>query len=59
MPTRELVPALQDQIGKLIHSSNYYHVPLQEQLAAKLTRAVGADATSSSAAPASRPTRRR
>lgn len=31
-----LVPALQEQIGKLIHSSNYYHVPLQEQLAAKL-----------------------
>jgi acetylornithine aminotransferase len=32
----KLVPALQEQIGKLIHSSNYYHVPLQEQLAAKL-----------------------
>jgi len=32
----KLVPALQDQIGKLIHSSNYYHVPLQEELAAKL-----------------------
>ena len=32
----KLVPALQDQIGKLIHSSNYYHVPLQEALAAKL-----------------------
>jgi acetylornithine aminotransferase len=32
----KLVPALQDQIAKLIHSSNYYHVPLQEQLAAKL-----------------------
>jgi acetylornithine/N-succinyldiaminopimelate aminotransferase len=31
-----LVPALQDQIGKIIHSSNYYHVPLQETLAAKL-----------------------
>ena len=31
-----LVPALQEQIGKLIHSSNYYLVPLQEQLAAKL-----------------------
>jgi len=31
-----LVPALQDQIAKLIHTSNYYHVPLQEQLAAKL-----------------------
>ena len=31
-----LVPALQDQISKIIHSSNYYHVPLQETLAAKL-----------------------
>ncbi len=36
-----LVPALQDQIGKLIHSSNYYMVPLQEQLAAKLTELSG------------------
>ncbi len=36
-----LVPALQDQIGKLIHSSNYYLVPLQEQLAAKLTALSG------------------
>ena len=36
-----LVPALQDQIGKLIHASNYYHVPLQEQLAAKLTALSG------------------
>ncbi|MDH3209884.1 MAG: aspartate aminotransferase family protein [Burkholderiaceae bacterium] len=32
----KLVPALQEQLGKLIHSSNYYLVPLQEQLAAKL-----------------------
>jgi acetylornithine/N-succinyldiaminopimelate aminotransferase len=32
----KLVPALADQIGRLIHSSNYYQVPLQEQLAAKL-----------------------
>ncbi|MBP7421716.1 MAG: aminotransferase class III-fold pyridoxal phosphate-dependent enzyme, partial [Burkholderiaceae bacterium] len=29
-----LVPALQDQLTKLIHTSNYYHVPLQEELAA-------------------------
>jgi acetylornithine aminotransferase len=36
-----LVPALQDQIGKLIHSSNYYVVPLQEQLAAKLCEVSG------------------
>jgi len=37
----ELVPALQDQISKLIHSSNYYYVPGQEQLAAKLTELAG------------------
>ena len=37
----KLVPALQDQIAKLIHTSNYYHVPLQEQLAAKLTTLSG------------------
>ena len=36
-----LVPALQDQISKLIHSSNYYHVPLQETLAAKLVELSG------------------
>jgi acetylornithine/N-succinyldiaminopimelate aminotransferase len=32
----KLVPALQDQVAKLIHTSNYYHVPHQETLAAKL-----------------------
>ena len=37
----KLVPALHDQIGKLIHSSNYYLVPLQEQLAAKLCELSG------------------
>lgn len=37
----ELVPALQEQIAKLIHSSNYYHVPGQEQLATKLTELSG------------------
>jgi len=37
----KLVPALQDQIGKIIHSSNYYLVPLQEQLAAKLCELSG------------------
>ncbi|SEA36039.1 aspartate aminotransferase family protein [Variovorax sp. YR216] len=37
----ELVPALQDQISKLIHSSNYYYVPGQETLAAKLTELAG------------------
>jgi acetylornithine/N-succinyldiaminopimelate aminotransferase len=36
-----LVPALQDQIAKIIHSSNYYHVPLQETLAAKLVELSG------------------
>ena len=37
----KLVPALQEQIGKLIHCSNYYHVPLQETLAAKLVELSG------------------
>lgn len=37
----KLVAALQDQVGKLIHSSNYYHVPLQETLAAKLVELSG------------------
>ena len=37
----KLVPALQDQIGKIIHSCNYYLVPLQEQLAAKLVQLSG------------------
>lgn len=36
-----LVPALQDQIAKIIHSSNYYHVPGQEALAAKLVQLSG------------------
>ncbi len=36
-----LVPALQEQIGKIIHSSNYYHVPNQEVLAAKLAELSG------------------
>ena len=39
----KLVPALQDQVGKLIHCSNYYQVPLQEQLAAKLCEISGLD----------------
>lgn len=37
----KLVPALTDQINKIIHSSNYYLVPLQEQLAAKLCELSG------------------
>ncbi len=40
----KLVPALQEQIGKLIHTSNYYEVPLQEQLAAKLCEISGLEA---------------
>ena len=37
----KLVPALQDQIAKIIHSSNYYHVTGQETLAAKLVELSG------------------
>ncbi|UUX97652.1 aspartate aminotransferase family protein [Aquabacterium sp. J223] len=37
----KLVPALQEQVAKLIHCSNYYQVPLQEQLAAKLCELSG------------------
>jgi acetylornithine/N-succinyldiaminopimelate aminotransferase len=36
-----LVAALRDQVGKIIHSSNYYHVPNQEKLAAKLVEISG------------------
>ena len=37
----KLVPALQEQVANLIHTCNYYHVPLQEQLAAKLCELSG------------------
>jgi acetylornithine/N-succinyldiaminopimelate aminotransferase len=37
----KLVPALQDQVAKLIHTSNYYHIPLGEQLATKLCELSG------------------
>lgn len=37
----QLVPALQDQISKIIHSCNYYHVPNQEVLAKKLVELSG------------------
>ena len=37
----KLVPALQDQISKIIHSCNYYHVPNQEILAKKLVELSG------------------
>ena len=33
----KLVPALQEQLTQLIHTSNYYHVPGQEELAKLLT----------------------
>jgi len=36
-----LVPALQDQVAKLIHTSNYYRIPLQERLADKLVEVSG------------------
>ncbi|WP_309638647.1 aspartate aminotransferase family protein [Methylibium sp.] len=37
----KLVAALQDQVGKLIHCSNYYRVPLQEKLATRLCELSG------------------
>jgi acetylornithine aminotransferase len=37
----KLVPALQDQLTKVIHTSNYYHIPLQEELARRLTQLSG------------------
>ena len=37
----KLVAALQDQVSKLIHCSNYYHVPGQETLAAQLVELSG------------------
>jgi len=37
----KLVRALQEQIGQMIHCSNYYHVPGQEKLAAKLVELSG------------------
>ncbi len=37
----QLVSALQDQVTKLIHTSNYYHIPLQEELAAMLVERSG------------------
>ena len=36
-----LVPALQEQLAKLIHCSNYYRMPLQEQLADRLCELSG------------------
>jgi acetylornithine aminotransferase len=36
-----LVAALQDQVTQLIHTSNYYHIPLQEELAKLLVERSG------------------
>jgi acetylornithine/N-succinyldiaminopimelate aminotransferase len=40
----KLVPALQEQVSRLIHTSNYYQAPLQERLAAKLCELSGLSA---------------
>jgi acetylornithine aminotransferase len=40
----KLVPALQDQVARLIHCCKYYQIPLQEQLAAKLCELSGLSA---------------
>ena len=37
----KLIPALQHQLTQLIHTSNYYHIPHQEALAAKLVALSG------------------
>ncbi len=37
----KFVPAMQDQLGKIIHGSNYFHYPDQEALAAKLVELSG------------------
>ena len=37
----KLVPALKDQIGKMMHCCNYYHVPDQERLAQMLVERSG------------------
>ena len=37
----KLVPALREQLGQIIHSCNYYHVPWAEKLAARLVELSG------------------
>ena len=37
----KLVPALQEQVGKLMHCCNYYHIPDQERLAEMLVERSG------------------
>jgi acetylornithine/N-succinyldiaminopimelate aminotransferase len=39
----EVAQAIADQAGKLLHTSNLYHIPLQEELAARLTSLAGMD----------------
>ena len=39
----KLVAALRDQVGKLIHTSNIYHIEAQEKLADKITQLCGMD----------------
>jgi acetylornithine/N-succinyldiaminopimelate aminotransferase len=40
----KLVPALQEQVAKMMHCSNYYQMPLQEQLATALCEVSGLSA---------------
>ena len=39
----EIEQAIADQAGKLLHTSNLYHIPLQEELAAQLASLSGMD----------------
>ena len=39
----KLVAALRDQVGKLIHTSNIYHIEAQEKLADRITQLCGMD----------------
>jgi acetylornithine aminotransferase len=39
----DVTQAIADQAGKLLHTSNLYHIPLQEELAAQLTSLAGMD----------------
>lgn len=39
----DVAQAIADQAGKLLHTSNLYHIPLQEELAARLTSLAGMD----------------
>jgi len=39
----DVAQAIADQAGKLLHTSNLYHIPLQEELAARLISLAGMD----------------